>query len=245
LSVDPLTKLYPWYTPYQFAGNKPIWAIDLDGLEEYLVTYQYNKKTALTKINITRVQNITTQKLENMHIKFDDGTKNDDSQKALVLANETTIGGDTRSQQNKNSVLPSWDFIMRHDKKEIKNAVPFNIAVYDEKEKRDVGVSSKFNTDNHKQIESDGYLANVEFNAGASDNYKAAINRALKTVRQFGAAGKNHEALVIIATVNKMDKDIRDVYTNMFNKEYGEKVKIQWTTVEKKPSNIQKRIMHL
>jgi RHS repeat-associated protein len=35
LSVDPLTKSYPWYTPYQFAGNKPIWATDLDGLEEY------------------------------------------------------------------------------------------------------------------------------------------------------------------------------------------------------------------
>ncbi|SDH43115.1 RHS repeat-associated core domain-containing protein [Chitinophaga filiformis] len=34
LSVDPLTKQYPWYTPYQFAGNKPIWAIDLDGAEE-------------------------------------------------------------------------------------------------------------------------------------------------------------------------------------------------------------------
>ena len=34
LSVDPLFKSYPWYTPYQFAGNKPIIAIDLDGLEE-------------------------------------------------------------------------------------------------------------------------------------------------------------------------------------------------------------------
>ncbi|HTL09870.1 MAG TPA: RHS repeat-associated core domain-containing protein, partial [Chitinophagaceae bacterium] len=34
LSVDPLFKGYPWYTPYQFAGNMPIWAIDLDGLEE-------------------------------------------------------------------------------------------------------------------------------------------------------------------------------------------------------------------
>jgi RHS repeat-associated protein len=33
-SVDPLTASYPWYTPYQFAGNKPIWAIDLDGAEE-------------------------------------------------------------------------------------------------------------------------------------------------------------------------------------------------------------------
>jgi hypothetical protein len=34
LSVDPLTKDFPWYTPYQFTGNKPIWAADLDGAEE-------------------------------------------------------------------------------------------------------------------------------------------------------------------------------------------------------------------
>jgi RHS repeat-associated protein len=38
LSVDPLASSYPWYTPYQFAGNKPIWATDLDGLEENLST---------------------------------------------------------------------------------------------------------------------------------------------------------------------------------------------------------------
>jgi len=33
LSVDPLTKKYPELTPYQFASNTPIQAIDLDGLE--------------------------------------------------------------------------------------------------------------------------------------------------------------------------------------------------------------------
>ena len=33
LSVDPLASEYPWYTPYQFAGNMPITAVDLDGLE--------------------------------------------------------------------------------------------------------------------------------------------------------------------------------------------------------------------
>jgi RHS repeat-associated protein len=38
LSVDPLTGSYPWYTPYQFAGNMPIWAMDLDGLEEAIRT---------------------------------------------------------------------------------------------------------------------------------------------------------------------------------------------------------------
>jgi RHS repeat-associated protein len=38
LSVDPLAPDYPWYTPYQFAGNMPLWAVDLDGLEPRIST---------------------------------------------------------------------------------------------------------------------------------------------------------------------------------------------------------------
>ncbi len=49
LSVDPLSASYPWYTPYQFAGNKPIIAIDLDGLEELCV----NDNTSSTEPNTT------------------------------------------------------------------------------------------------------------------------------------------------------------------------------------------------
>ncbi|WP_375577564.1 RHS repeat-associated core domain-containing protein [Marivirga tractuosa] len=45
LSVDPLTKTYPMLTPYQFASNTPIQAIDLDGLEAKItVNSQYNRK---------------------------------------------------------------------------------------------------------------------------------------------------------------------------------------------------------
>ncbi|PKP12727.1 MAG: hypothetical protein CVU08_08970 [Bacteroidetes bacterium HGW-Bacteroidetes-3] len=39
LSQDPLFRTYPWFTPYQFAGNSPIWAIDLDGLESKIVIH--------------------------------------------------------------------------------------------------------------------------------------------------------------------------------------------------------------
>ena len=34
---DPLIvgqQKFPWYSPYQFAGNKPIWKVDLEGLQE-------------------------------------------------------------------------------------------------------------------------------------------------------------------------------------------------------------------
>jgi RHS repeat-associated protein len=32
-SIDPLASEYPYYTPYQFAGNQPTIAVDIDGLE--------------------------------------------------------------------------------------------------------------------------------------------------------------------------------------------------------------------
>jgi len=43
LSVDPLSASYPWYTPYQFAGNSPIYNLDLDGGEPlpYPITREY------------------------------------------------------------------------------------------------------------------------------------------------------------------------------------------------------------
>lgn len=53
LSVDPLTMSYPFYTPYQFAGNKPIWAVDLDGLEEFYVTHWTSEGTHYSKIQVT------------------------------------------------------------------------------------------------------------------------------------------------------------------------------------------------
>ena len=53
LSMDPLFQSYPWYTPYQFAGNKPIAAIDLDGLEEIIKTTQIY--TSNPKLNNTVV----------------------------------------------------------------------------------------------------------------------------------------------------------------------------------------------
>jgi RHS repeat-associated protein len=54
LSVDPLTKSYPWYTPYQFAGNMPISAIDLDGLEELIIIrwYDHGKYSGETAFRI-------------------------------------------------------------------------------------------------------------------------------------------------------------------------------------------------
>src|SRR5436190_12731983 len=53
LSLDPLQKSYPELTPYQFASNSPIQAIDLDGLEQYHFTFSQDAqgKTVLIPMN--------------------------------------------------------------------------------------------------------------------------------------------------------------------------------------------------
>jgi len=55
-SPDPIIvygQEYPWYSPYQFAGNKPIWAIDLDGLEESYYYETLSTYRAFSFINNT------------------------------------------------------------------------------------------------------------------------------------------------------------------------------------------------
>ena len=43
LSIDPYTTKYPQLTPYQFASNTPIQAVDVDGLERFYYAISYNK----------------------------------------------------------------------------------------------------------------------------------------------------------------------------------------------------------
>jgi RHS repeat-associated protein len=68
LSVDPLSKSYPWYTPYQFSGNKPVAFIDMDGREDkwYMVEVFMNPgNTKIEKINVQDVGYTTTNGVKN------------------------------------------------------------------------------------------------------------------------------------------------------------------------------------
>ncbi len=69
ISPDPLIikqQKYSWYSPYQFAGNKPIQCLDLDGLEEVTYLY-YNDYSKLDKKGVP-----TATKLMAMYVKTHD-----------------------------------------------------------------------------------------------------------------------------------------------------------------------------
>jgi RHS repeat-associated protein len=62
LSLDPLSKNFPWMSPYHFAGNTPIQAIDLEGAEilnKVFVMVDEQGTTYLTNPNGSKVVEIT------------------------------------------------------------------------------------------------------------------------------------------------------------------------------------------
>ena len=61
-AVDPLTKKYPFYSPYQFGGNKPIQFVELEGLEE--------GATASLKANVNISANVTLGGKNKSYFRF-------------------------------------------------------------------------------------------------------------------------------------------------------------------------------
>jgi hypothetical protein len=63
LSVDPLTKKYPELTPYQFASNTPIQAIDLDGAEK-MIMQNYDAQNRSVTLTVVKTVEVVQRGLE-------------------------------------------------------------------------------------------------------------------------------------------------------------------------------------
>ena len=56
LSVDPLTREFPFYSPYQYASNMPVTAVDIDGLESSKTGINGNEKPGTPKSDCKPLQ---------------------------------------------------------------------------------------------------------------------------------------------------------------------------------------------
>jgi hypothetical protein len=59
LSPDPISNKYPELTPYQFASNTPIQAVDLDGKEAFYVHGTWSEPSTYSKMSIATINTIT------------------------------------------------------------------------------------------------------------------------------------------------------------------------------------------
>jgi RHS repeat-associated protein len=85
LSVDPLFREYPWYSPYHFAGNMPIVAIDKDGAEPEVVNGAVNTLViSIEGYEGSPPPKGQTQTKNNPYYKYDKGS-------TVTLEEENTI----------------------------------------------------------------------------------------------------------------------------------------------------------
>jgi RHS repeat-associated protein len=91
LSEDPITKLYPELTPFQFASNRPIQGIDLDGLEFFSMNPNTPGGMTMKAIAVTS-ENVAKKWNNSRAGKFTDGVLNTGFGIAATIASIEYIG---------------------------------------------------------------------------------------------------------------------------------------------------------
>lgn len=74
LSVDPLARAYPQISPYQYAENQPIWAIDIDGLEKFVITTGHDRFGRATSVDISGISAKDNNEAVNMNLRLANGS---------------------------------------------------------------------------------------------------------------------------------------------------------------------------
>ena len=226
LSVDPISNEYPELTPYQFASNTPIQAIDLDGLEAATTTFVYaTQKDAKVKlVNASLVLDNSRPRSESIKLKIDgnlftansyntlqgrDDKKNfnGDFSNIRILSNEDLAGIFGYADA-------VFDVIYQKNSKE--HAVLYESGAGPLKSESGLldfknSLYSLFDFKQDELIAIDG----VAYNANEAGNYlwgmvlrEAGVMMNPKTIAQLGTRGRNdepHEQKAIQSGINKAD----------------------------------------
>lgn len=119
LSVDSLTRKYAMLTPYQFASNTPIWAIDLDGLEAYYQNdgtklRQVGDNTQVRLVNDKYVESVQNASAEDLIINSVDVEMKEDELNmratlSMIMSIEGGTGPDRYKMKNGGGTIDNLD----------------------------------------------------------------------------------------------------------------------------------------
>lgn len=102
LSIDPLYKKYPMLTPYQFASNTPIQAIDIDGLEKYVIIRWYDQNNHLMQgAEVIKVTNASDRILGQQGVLYLTLNKTPAN---MAIVNNLVVAS-TKKENNQNHVF--------------------------------------------------------------------------------------------------------------------------------------------
>ena len=104
-AVDPLFRDYPWYTPYQFSGNKVIAFVELEGLEEASYAEKQTSSSSKTVTVITEQD----ESGNDVNLKYggDSNAENHKKEAVIHVNGNTTFGDLPKEAKNvMNTITP-------------------------------------------------------------------------------------------------------------------------------------------
>jgi RHS repeat-associated protein len=195
-SVDPLAPKYPYFSPYQYAGNNPIYNIDVDGLENIAANKAQGKAGetfARTRLQMTKeyqvyeqvtVRPAGTTKVDNTVNDFllRDEVKGDFYKVEIKTGNAVPSTGQTNLD---NSIMKGELTEMRSSKPDVSDAVPTgnkfkisgSITARVDPQTGQVKIESKIANPNTKDAM--GRMNDIE-NTLKNPGQKSTINQILK-----------------------------------------------------------------
>ena len=205
-SVDPLSKSYPWNSTYAFAENDVIRAIDLDGLEKYIVindeknkiskTVKGNNRTItyLTQLNkiIVIIQVNKSNQLINQQLK--------DANDHTILApkNQSYEYNNLKQVETERGISQFEEFIVRNSKDPVMvSATKGNHSTFS-----DVKDDSKIKAETRNIEEGE----QIKVYEGVTTQY--TINRASKTGDLLSALELNLDDVMEAAKGDKSNTKI-------------------------------------
>lgn len=134
LSLDPLSKKFPWYSPYQFAGNKPVNSRDLDGEEEAIVILERFDDDGKAVLSVTRNGNVMNNSNGGqLNLIFMDKNGHTDSkliqnlQKYDSTIRSIVAGNETSALHDKNTPTYEYSLTISQDGIKTSSAKVFNV----------------------------------------------------------------------------------------------------------------------
>ena len=97
ISIDPLFNKFPWWSPYAFAGDNPIWAKDLDGLETDKVNDKLSYTPTPVLTNSEQVKLFQERQIAHAigaglaDIVYEDRTSSERSGATTILESRTSV----------------------------------------------------------------------------------------------------------------------------------------------------------
>lgn len=228
LQIDPLADKYVHNSTYAYAENDVIRAIDLEGLEKYVITNE-RVQNHLYKISIARVlRKDQTNKLQplNSNVQMKDDQGNPITKDVLRLQNNVLVNRERHDVTQSNGMSEGERFIrdqgiVQTDVVGKNNVLSVQVEILNGDKVEKVG--DVFSQQGDAYRSSEGYVSGINYSTNTTNSIATQADVMHQVNQVLDISGNDHNAnfkIVITrgsgpnAQVNKVSRLLKQIYPN-------------------------------